>query len=184
MSTPISRLWFLGPPVAILISLLAYYAKFPSMRHWVDSRFPWVAENVGSHLPALVDESPTPPSKSKTVQSRPAVESQPPVRSEAAPEAPQVLAPPVAPTFVAPDGTVDMQKLAVHRNAWPQTVVLKKAKEFPAVVNGKAVGKVEVPAGTEARLVSIQDGKLGLEYQGGGAWLTVEETDLAQRLPH
>jgi hypothetical protein len=63
-------------------------------------------------------------------------------------------------------------------------VLLKKAQEFPAVVAGKVVGKVEAPTGTEARLMSIQDGKLGVEYRGGGAWVAVEETDLAQRLRH
>jgi hypothetical protein len=73
-------------------------------------------------------------------------------------------------------------KLASDRTAWPKTVTLKTAREFPAVVNGKVAGKIAVPAGTEANLVSIQGGKLGVEYGGGGAWFAADETDLAQRL--
>jgi hypothetical protein len=57
MSKPISRLWILGPPAAILLSLLVYYAKFNVVRQWVDVRFPWVKENVGSRLPQLAEQS-------------------------------------------------------------------------------------------------------------------------------
>lgn len=169
MSNRISRLWLLGPPVAILISLLAYYATFPSVRQWVDARFPWVEENIGSRL-RQPKASPAP--------RRVAAAPMPETRGEPMADP----ARPAAPSFLAADGSVDVTKLAADRSAWPPTVVLKAAKEFPAVVGGKVVGKVNVPAGTEAKLVSIQDGKLGLEYQGGGAWLAIEETDLAKRL--
>lgn len=177
MSKPISRLWFLGPPAAILLSGLVYYAKFNSVRRWVDTRFPWVEDHVGSHLPPLADES-----RAASPPRRVATPAPPPNPSEPAPDPQRSIAPPAAPSFLTPDGRVDMTKLTANRSAWPPAVALKTAKEFPAVVNGKVVGRVEVPAGTEARLISVQDGKLGVEYRGGGAWLTVEETDLAQRL--
>ena len=177
MSKPISRLWFLGPPAAILLSLLVYYAKFDSVRRWVDPRFPWVADHIGSRLPALPNESPVPSAPRHA--SGPSPSSR---ESEETPLFPASAAPPLGPSFIAPDGSVDVRKLAADRTAWPKTVKLKLAKEFPAVVNGKVVGKIEAPVGTEAKLVSIQDGQLGVEYQGGGAWLTVDETDLAQRL--
>jgi hypothetical protein len=180
MSQPISRLWLLGPPVAILISLLVYYAKFQTVRRWVDDKFPWVEDNIGSRLPPLVEEvrAPSVPRRAAAPSATPAPTIVP------TPAPPPVVAAPVAPSFFARDGTVDVQKLAAERSAWPQVVTLKTAKEFPAVVNGKVVGKVVAPVGAEAKLSSIQDGKLGVEYQGGGAWLSVEETDLAQRLRH
>ncbi len=177
MSKPISRLWLLGPPVAILISLLAYYAMFRSMRQWVDARFPWVEVNIGRRLPPFAD-APRPSPAPRRI----ATSAAPSPPSEPLPEPPRPVATPAPPSFLSADGTVDVKKLAADRSAWPPTVVLKTAKEFPAVVDGKVVGKVNVPIGSEARLVAITDGKLGVEYQGGGAWLTVEETDLAQRL--
>ena len=61
-------------------------------------------------------------------------------------------------------------------------IALRKAREFPAVVEGKAVGNVIVPKGTEVHLLKIEGGKLGLEYRGGGVWAGVDETDLADRL--
>ena len=59
---------------------------------------------------------------------------------------------------------------------------LKKAVEVPAVVGGKEVGKVTVTAGTEVNMARIKDGKVGIEYQGGGVWLTPEETDVMERV--
>jgi hypothetical protein len=179
MSKPISRLWFLGPPAAILLSAFVYYAKFQSVRRWVDAKSPWVEENVGSRLPQFLEERKVVNTPRRSVSSPPSDSAGEPIL-----EPPKPAVTPLPPSFLAADGSVDLKKLASDRGAWPPAVVLKRAKEFPAVVNGKVVGKVEVPLGTEAKLVSIKDGKLGLEYRGGGAWLAVEETDLAQRLRH
>src|SRR4051812_432354 len=52
MSQQLSKWWLLGPPFAIAVSVLAYYAVFPSFRGWVDARFPWAAAHVGIYLPA------------------------------------------------------------------------------------------------------------------------------------
>src|SRR4030095_11776127 len=79
-------------------------------------------------------------------------------------------------------GAVDLPKLAADPASWPKTVKLKKAHEFPAVVDGKAVGKIQAPSGSETRLVAIQSGRLGLEFRGGGAWVAPEETDLSEQL--
>ena len=89
-----------------------------------------------------------------------------------------------APDAVAPTAPAAMtfQTLAADPTAWPRTVRLKKAVEVPAVVGGKEVGKVTVAAGTEVNMARIKDGKVGIEYQGGGAWLTPEETDLMERV--
>jgi len=59
--------------------------------------------------------------------------------------------------------------------------MIHKATDFPAVVNGRVAGMIHAPAGTEVKLAKISDGRLGVEYQGGGAWLLVEETDLVAR---
>ena len=50
------------------------------------------------------------------------------------------------------------------------------------VVDGKTVGKILAPAGAETRLVAIQSGKLGLEFRGGGSWVSPDETDLSEQL--
>ena len=81
----------------------------------------------------------------------------------------------------APAPAFTFATLAADPTAWPRTVRLKKAVEIPAVVGGKEVGKVTVKAGTEVSLARIKDGKVGIEYQGGGAWLTPEETDVMER---
>ncbi|MEA3211975.1 MAG: hypothetical protein QOE70_5032 [Chthoniobacter sp.] len=181
-----SKLWLLGPPAVILLTIFAYYAKYSWAREWVDDRFPWIADNIGSHLPALVVDLRGKDPNARLYGTTPAPARIPVRVPVKVPVEPPPVPPPafVPPTFVGPDGTVDVPKLAADRAAWPKTVALKKAMEFPAVVNGKVVGKVAVPPGTEANLVSIQEGKLGLEYQGGGGWIAVEETDLAQRLQH
>ena len=89
----------------------------------------------------------------------------------------------------APDGTpvasapapMTFEKLAADPTAWPRTVRLKKAVQLPAVVNGKEAGKVTVNAGTEVNVARIANGNVGIEYQGGGAWVKPEETDLMER---
>lgn len=82
----------------------------------------------------------------------------------------------------APAKAVTFESLAADPTSWPRAVRLKKAVEMPAVVDGKQVGKVTVNAGTEVNLARIKDGKVGIEYQGGGAWLTPDETDLMERV--
>ena len=180
MSQPISKLWLLGPPFAIAISAFVYYAQFPWARKWVDDRFPWVEVNIGRRLREIPGQATAGPPRvhSTTRMSTPVAEISP-----VAPEpAPAPAATPAPPSYLAADGRVELEKRAADRTAWPRMVTLKKPRRFPAVVNGKVVGHVEAPVGTELNLVSIQNGQLGVEYRGGGAWMPVEETDLAQRL--
>ena len=69
----------------------------------------------------------------------------------------------------------DLQKLARDRSLWPKKVILKKPVTFPAVVNGKVVGNLVAPVGTEANLMAIKDGKLGSESKAaapGWPWRT------------
>jgi hypothetical protein len=64
---------------------------------------------------------------------------------------------------------------------WPKTVYLKAPVDFPAVLEGKVVGKLRAAAGAEARVVKVSGGKVGVEYRGGGAWLDFDRTDFVER---
>jgi hypothetical protein len=163
MSNRPSALAGLAPIALVLIAVFVYYAKYHWARAWVDERFPWVKENVGSRLPPLVI----------TV----GPDEQPIDANDSAPRDVPATAP-----FISNNGVVDLPKLAADPASWPKTVKLKKAREFPAVVDGKAVGKIQAPAGSETRLVAIQAGKLGVEFRGGGAWIAPDETDLSERM--
>ena len=180
MSQQLSKLWLLGPPFAIAVSALTYYAMFPSFRNWVDARVPWVATHVGVHLPARDDDELVRRMQAagKAQPNSATPELQEPVDATR----PPITAPP-KPNYLTTEGTVDLPKLAANSADWPKTVALVKAREFPAVVEGKVVGNALVPKGTEVRLVRIKAGKLGLEYRGGGTWAEVGETDLAERVP-
>lgn len=172
MSTKVSKLWLLGPPFAILVTGLAYYAKFEGARTWVDARFPWVAENIGQRLPPLVI----------TEQAATTDETAPPPSAIGVPPADAPPPAPPKPGFVAADGTIRLDLLAANKAAWPKGIHLRRPTEFPAVISGKAVGKVMAPAGSETRLVAIQGDKLGLEFRGGGAFVDPAATDLAEQL--
>lgn len=160
-----SALSVLVPLLLILIAGFVYYAKYHWARAWVDERFPWVKENVGSHLSSLVINV-GPDGK--------------PVDDDGSGSTPQEAPAPAA--YTSNDRGLDLPKLAADPTSWPKTVKLKKGHEFPAVVDGKAVGKIQAPSGSETRLVTIQSGRLGLEFRGGGAWVPPEETDLSERL--
>lgn len=88
--------------------------------------------------------------------------------------------PQAAPAPPVDQGTL-FQTLAADPNSWPNTVHLLKAVEFPAVSGGREVGKALLKAGTEVKLRRIQNGALGLEYQGGGAWVKPGDTDFIER---
>jgi len=178
MNNQLSKLWILGPPFAILVSAFVYYAMFPSMRTWVDARSPWIRDHIGSRLPPRDDDSGGRESAAQANARRREAEE----RAAAAQTMPPSPVATPKPSFVGPDGAVDLSRLAGDRAAWPKTVRLKAAREFPAVVNGKKVGTIAAPAGSEASLVAIQAGKLGVEFKGGGAWVDPAETDLPVRL--
>lgn len=179
MSNRPSALSLLTPLLLILIAGGVYYAKYHWARAWVDERYPWVKEHIGSRLPPLViavDANGKP--IEENASSAGAVDKD--VGSAA--DSASTAASSNSTQYVSSDAVIDVPRLAADPSSWPKTVKLKKAREFPAVVNGKAVGKIVAPPGSEARLVAIQAGKLGLEFRGGGAWVAPEETDIAVRL--
>jgi hypothetical protein len=102
-----------------------------------------------------------------------------PVAVVRAPEPPPAKATPQP----EPNAVDFLQELAHNRAAWPATVRLKTTVSFPAVLNGKVVGRVNLGKDSVVTLVRISQGKLGLEHRGGGAWVNPEQTDLFDRLP-
>jgi hypothetical protein len=143
---------------AVLVVILAgvAYARMTAFRDIVDAKAPWFKEKVGHYL----------------VSAKPG-ETSPGADGDAA-------ATPGASGASAPKG-FDLADFATHPESWPKSITIKKETEFPAVLNNKKVGTLKAPVGAEVHLVKIENGKLGVEYQGGGAWVTPEITDLAQR---
>lgn len=166
MSKSISKLWLLGPPVSLALVGAALYVKQPWARDIVDTHCPWVKEGIGKYAPpfdvVFVGAPDTPAVRPAT----------PP------PEPP----PQPMPTNTAPAvKPFDLQVVFADAALWPKSVVLKKPVDFPAVRNGRVIGSLQVPVGAEAHVVKVTNGKLGLEYQGGGAWLAPEDTDFVER---
>ncbi len=167
-----SLFWSLAFVFSLAFTFAAYYITNVTVRTAVDSRAPWVHGYLGQFVH---DASET---KKRAAPATPA-----PEIVDAAPTASTAAVPAAEPAPAAPaePEVFSLDKLAQNRAAWPAKVTINKTTEFPAVVNGNVVGKVQVAAGTEVKLSTISQGKLGVEYQGGGAWLAVEDTDLIAR---
>jgi hypothetical protein len=169
MSHKSSKFWLFALPGSLVILAGAYYIKIPSARQFIDAHTSLGHQLFGRfvHDTVIVERVPAP---EKTEDPYAAITAQPgptPLAKSAIPATPRVF---------------DLQQIARDPAQWPKKVTLKKAATFPAVVNGKVVGSLVAPVGAEANLKSIKGGKVGLEYEGGGAWLAVEDTDLASRV--
>ena len=174
-----SRLWLLGPPFALLISALVYYVKFPGFRNWTDRNIPWVKENVAPRLPTLRH------SIEEQVRNHPEVKSLvTDLVSTVSDPVPAIGAPaePAKKSYVLKDGSVDLQELAATPANWPKMLNLKKPTQFPAVRDGQVIGTLTAPAGSEVRLMKIHQGKIGVEFQGGGGWILPEDSNLGEKL--
>lgn len=175
----------------VLLAVLAlagfvYYLKYPDVREWVDVNVP-IVKKVAAPVIAQWDQRfPQPPAAAPADMA--------PDKTDAAAASPSPGQPAVAPQTSAPapavagstpapvSDTVDIAQLSQSRNEWPKQVVLKKEVEFPAVLDGKVVGSVKAPAGTQALLIVIQAGKAGVEYQGGGAMVDIADTNLIEQV--
>jgi len=171
-----NKLWAFGPFISIFLIAVAYYLKVPAFRDAVNTRIPWAKEHLSRFVPPPVvvmvgvpHGAPIPLATAEPLPSQPAV-------AEVVPQTP----PPI-PSPKAPDGPLTLQGFAANRSLWPKTVKLRCAIEFPAVLNGKVIGKIKAPAGAETRLVIVKDQQLGLEFRGGGAWVPISETDLMEK---
>lgn len=66
------------------------------------------------------------------------------------------------------------------KERWPSEVTLLQPAEFPAVLQGKVVGSLRAPAGTEVQVVELNRENVGVVYNGGGARIRIEATDLLE----
>jgi len=167
MSHKTSKFWLFAFPVSLVILAGAYYIKIPSARKFIDEHTTLGHQLFGRfvHDTVIVEKAPAPEKPEDPYAS---LANQP--------NAGPGTKPPAAPKVF------NLQELAHDPAHWPRKVALKKPTTFPAVVSGKVVGSLIAPIGAEANVKSIKDGKVGVEYQGGGAWLAVEDTDLVARV--
>lgn len=163
-------IWNILLPLSVVFLGVVYYIKVPSVRRAIDARTDVPRDLLGRFT-----------SKPETMVGR----------REEPPHTPMPRDEPFSPRrapgiSVAPSpapvpAAFDLQKLSADPSRWPKKVALTKPAKFSAMLNGKPVGSIMVPAGSEATLKAIQDGKLGLEFNGGGAWLKPEDTDIVAR---
>lgn len=159
--------------VLLLLAAVCYW-KLPLVRSFVDARVPATKSATARFFPAAQPVAAV-SAPAEPAPSEPVTPVEPPAPSAPPPE-PEVAEVP-APVTKAPP---DMHSLAADRSAWPKKLVLRKATQFPAVVGGKVVGKIIAPAGSEAKVVVIQEAHIGVEYHGGGAWVAPTDTNLLE----
>jgi hypothetical protein len=101
-------------------------------------------------------------------------------------EAPAVVAvstpAPVVVSTPAPTKPFDPAGLAGTPAVWPKMLKLKQAVDFPAVFNEQVVGSVNVPAGSEVKLLNIQGEELTVDFQGGTQNLSWKLTNLEEEV--
>ncbi len=162
--------WIFALPVSLVILAGAYYIKIPSARRFIDDHTSLGRTLFGSfvHDTVIVEHksAPRPGSSDESANT-------------AFPGKPDAAMAKAAPT---PVPVFSLAKLEQDPSLWPKKVSIKKETTFPAVVDGKVVGSLKAPVGSETNLKIIKDGKVGVEYQGGGAWLAVGDTDLEARV--
>jgi hypothetical protein len=181
MRQPPNKLWAFGPFISILLVAAAYYIKVPAFRDAVDTRFPWVKEHFAQYVPApevvMIKDPPA-----DVIPSSPGEPSETHVSPPSAARQPVRTSPPVLVPATEPhENGLSLQAFSANRSLWPKTVTLRRTIEFPAVLDGRVIGKTKAPAGTEANLVMINGLLLGVEFRGGGAWVPISQTDLAER---
>lgn len=194
MSQKKSKIWSLALPLSVIALGAAYYIKMPEVRTWVDARTPIVRNLLGRYVQeptkTIVMQGEQDPlvAASKPKRATPAPAPAVPVPPPAIVKAPEPVATPVPPAPPKPEpaepalSADDLQKIQSNPALWPKKVVLTKPGKFAAVLNGKIVGSLMAPEGSEANVMAIKDGKLGLEFNGGGGWLMPDQTDLATRV--
>lgn len=171
-----SKIWGVAFALSLIFLASAYYLRVPAFRRFVDDKTPLAHKYLGPWLPDSDGRAERVEWQAEMIPAEVPVAppSRPPVAADSS-----VL--PVAPAPSPGEMAPELQKIAGDRARWPKTVKLTRAATFPAVSNGKIVGSLIAPAGTEVVLHAIRDDKVGLEFNGGGAWLPVDQTDLLVR---
>lgn len=194
-----SKIWRLALIVSLLLFAAVAYYRFEPVRALVDAKCPWIKEQLASRGIVFEGDPQTSlaatPAKNITATGlaveNPSMASKPGSTAAATPTPRSVTSqePPAEKLSQSAERPLDISQIAADHSLWPKTVQIKKITIFPAVVQGKEVGKITLPAGAEVKLVSISGGKLGLIYtpdgtmsSAGGAMVPPEDTDLLERV--
>jgi hypothetical protein len=112
----------------------------------------------------------------------PAVSQSPPATGKVvSKETPPASAVKPKPTATATPAPMDLATISKSPAQWPKTVLLKQPAAFPAVLDGKIVGEIQVPAGTQVNIVSVQAEGVTAEYRNGKKQLPAGATDIIER---
>ena len=166
--------------IALLLVIVAadYYLN-EKFRSWVDVRCPWIKEQLAKYDIKLKESAPETPSTAPAANAL--------ATSTPTPGIPKGVH---APTTAEPTpASIDLTTIAGAPSLWPKIVTLKKLTVFPAVMQGKEIGKINLPAGRDVKLVQIKQDKLWVAYtpdgvmaNAGGAWVAANDTDLVERV--
>ncbi|MCX6968017.1 MAG: hypothetical protein NTZ46_09630 [Verrucomicrobia bacterium] len=184
-----SKQWRLALVLSLLALAAVTYYRFEPVRQIVDSKCPWIKEQLAQRG---IEFEPTAQAASAPASAAPgtvpASRPVPAAAQNATSRAPADLNPGTA-IPAKPVQAMNLAQLAANQTLWPKAVRIKKQTQFPAVLNGKEVGKLNLPAGSEVKLISITAEKVGVAYSpdgtmsnAGGAWLSIADTDLLERV--
>jgi len=70
--------------------------------------------------------------------------------------------------------------LMENPDRFPESLLLREKTSFPALYEGRAIGKIDVPAGKEVRLVSIEPDAVVVRYREGTAKIPYDATNLRE----
>ena len=133
-------------------------------------------------LPPLEAQAPAAPETDEPVQEPPAEPAgmeteEPELAAQPEPE-------PIVEAVVEPlrPEDIDLGEVSANPDDWPSVVTLVKARDFPAMFNGKVVGSIRVPAGAPLKLAQVTPTVLRIEYKGVQHTIPESSTDLRQRI--
>jgi hypothetical protein len=194
MENKSSKLWYVVLVCWVIILAVGAYAKIASVRTYVDTKAPWIKEQItkyGYELPqlfgtaaAVADAQPSP---SATPQAGPS-EAAPLVKGTPKASLPSANVGPATNPGKNSKVTLNVAQIVADPSLWPKKIHLKKDIIFPAVMNKQKVGELNVTAGTEVMLIQVKAEKLGVAYtpngsmdNAGGAMVAPEDTDLVEQ---
>lgn len=177
MDNESSNLWRLALVASLIFLAAISYSKYPGFRALVDEKCPWIKEQLAKHDIKFENA----PSEAASADGKSAASATPASVGNGT-GGPSVAAP--TPVILS---TVD--QVAANPSSWPKTIRLKKLTVFPAVLSGKEIGKLNVPAGMEVKLIQIVSNRLAVAYSpdgkpanAGSAWVQADDTDLMERV--
>lgn len=141
---------------------------------------------LGAVVPNLAATPAPAPKASSTpapvVTPAPAIAVITPPQQASTPAAETTPAPALAASTPGSPKPFDPADLASNPAAWPKTLRLKQAVEFPALFNSQVVGSVTAPMGTVVNLVNIQGDRITVDFQGGTQTISWKLTDLEEQM--